>query len=78
MRVPLTNHLLGVVQVPSSNGVAKRSDENLIHPPMTAVRYGIVVFRMVDVELGSRREPMKNRPIAIRRDRQLTDIFIEC
>jgi hypothetical protein len=60
VRIALTNHLFGVIQVPGGNCVTKGSDENFTHPPATAVRCEIVVFRMVDIDLRGRRESLEN------------------
>jgi len=77
MRVPLANHLLRVVEITGYNRVAERPNENFAHPAPTAVRGKITVFRMVDVDLRGLREPLENRPCAVRRDRRRPNVLIE-
>ena len=52
MRVAFANHLLGIVQVAGGNRVLKRPDEYFLHLAPTTVGGQIVMFRVIDVDLG--------------------------
>jgi hypothetical protein len=60
MRIPLTNHLLRVIEATGSHSISKCLDENLTHPPTTAVWCERVVLRMVDVYLRGFRESLEH------------------
>jgi len=77
MRVALPNHLLGVIQVTSSDCIPERADKHLSHSTSAAVGSKIVVFRMVDIDLCSFREPLEDRPCAVCCDRRRPNILVE-
>jgi len=60
VRVPLSNHLFGIIEIPGSHRVAERADKYLAHSTSTTVRSKIIVFRMIDVDLSSLRESLEN------------------
>jgi hypothetical protein len=51
MRIPLSNHLLGVIEISGGNCVPERTNENFAHSTATTVRCKIVMFRVVDIDL---------------------------
>ena len=80
MWITFSNHLLGVVEISSSDRVPKGSDEDLTHPPATVVRCEIVVFRMrgrhAHQSRAGRKTPERVRPRQGRWQRSL-DMYRE-
>ncbi len=72
-----SNYLFRVIEISGSNGISERLHKHFTYPTLSTMGSKIRMFRVVDIDVSSCREALKNRLCPIGRDREWSNIVIK-